>query len=235
MPTPQQQPAPQQGGNPFASPTISEKAYATELGQQGAQIAALPQRGQIDAGNAALKAAAEAEAKAAAEARAAQQFGTAQSREAAAEARKKLPQLGAVRRGVDRIGQALRALNMPGINTGPLDQYVVRKLPVGQELETAVGAIQNSMLALVRVPGVGSQSDLEARVAAMQYPSLDKDPAVNARTYQDLTALYQDLQAAYDNVVGGAQGAAPSPASEVQAIAPEKRKLKFNPNTGKIE
>ena len=62
----EQQPAPQ-GMNPFASQTPQEKAYATEVGQQRAQIDALPQRGALEAQIAAMKAKAEADAKAAAE------------------------------------------------------------------------------------------------------------------------------------------------------------------------
>ena len=53
----EQQPAPQ-GMNPFASQTPQEKAYATEVGQQRAQLDALPQRGQIEASNAGVREAA---------------------------------------------------------------------------------------------------------------------------------------------------------------------------------
>lgn len=60
-----------------------------------------------------------------------------------------------------------------------------------RELEAAVGAVRNSMLSLTRVPGVGSQSDLESRVAALQFPSTNEDPAVNARTFAQLK-LYVD-------------------------------------------
>lgn len=62
----QQRPAPQ-GMNPFAGPTPQEKAYATEVGQQRAQLDVLPQRGALEAQIAAMKAKAEADAKAAAE------------------------------------------------------------------------------------------------------------------------------------------------------------------------
>lgn len=62
----QQRPAPQ-GMNPFASQTPQEKAYATEVGQQRAQLDVLPQRGALEAQIAAMKAKAEADAKAAAE------------------------------------------------------------------------------------------------------------------------------------------------------------------------
>ena len=120
------------------------------------------------------------------------------------QAQQKLPQLQNAIRGMDRIGDALRSLSGGMVNTGPMDQYYTRYTKEGQELEAAVGAIQNSVLALTRVPGVGSQSDLEQRVAMLQYPSLDKDPAVNARTLENLRLFMADLKAAYDNVTGGA-------------------------------
>lgn len=53
--------------NPFAGPTLQERAYAQEAGQQQAQLGALPMRGQIEAQAAAAKAAAEAQAKASAD------------------------------------------------------------------------------------------------------------------------------------------------------------------------
>jgi hypothetical protein len=102
---------------------------------------------------------------------------------------------------LDRIDTALKALDTPGINTGPLDQYAVRGLASGQELEAAVGGIQNAMLALTRVPGIGSQSDLEARIANLQYPSLDKAPEVNRRTMDNLRAFARDLSKAYESAV----------------------------------
>lgn len=106
----------------------------------------------------------------------------------------KAAQLGNVTRGLDRIQSALGGLSGALFDTGPLDQYVMRNTPAGQELDAAVGAIQNSMLALTRVPGVGSQSDLEARIAALQYPSLGVAPEVNARTMRQLRDFVTELQ-----------------------------------------
>lgn len=109
----------------------------------------------------------------------------------------KQPQVANAVRGLGRIEQAVKALSGGLVNTGPLDQYATRYTKAGQELEAAVGGIQNSLLSLTRVPGIGSQSDLEARIANMQYPSLDKDPEVNARTVENLKAFIADLQQAY--------------------------------------
>lgn len=124
----------------------------------------------------------------------------------------KQPQVANAVRGIDRIRKALAGLSsgVPGtfglVDTGPYDQYAVRSTKAGQELESAVGGIQNSLLSLTRVPGIGSQSDLEARIAAMQYPSLDKAPEVNASTLKNLEAFIADLQDAYRLADAAPQG-----------------------------
>ncbi len=122
----------------------------------------------------------------------------------------KTAQLGNVNRGLARIEAALGNLGGSFVDTGPIDQYLVRNTEAGQELDAAVGAIQNSMLALTRVPGVGSQSDLEARIAALQYPSLSNAPGVNARTLKQLKDFVQELQGIGANAPG-TLGDAPPP------------------------
>lgn len=102
-------------------------------------------------------------------------------------------QLSDVQRGVARVEAALNALDQSRIGTGPAAQLAQRYLPAGQELETAVNAMNNSMLALTRVPGIGAQSDLEARIASMRFPQLDRDEAVNRRTLEDLKSFVQQL------------------------------------------
>ena len=106
-----------------------------------------------------------------------------------------------VERGLDLIQQALQGLGGRFLDTGPIDQYAQRFTKAGQELEAAVGGMQNSLLALTRVPGIGAQSDLEARIAMLQYPSLDKAPEVNARTIENLRQFARDLKAAYDTAI----------------------------------
>ncbi|HXI15515.1 MAG TPA: hypothetical protein VNM48_04015 [Chloroflexota bacterium] len=124
--------------------------------------------------------------------------------------RAKVPQLQNSIRGLDRIDTALKGLDGALFDTGPMDAKVQRYTPAGQELDAAVGAIQNSVLALTRVPGVGSQSDLEARQAALQYPSLDKPPEVNRRTLANLKLFMRDLAKAYET----AATSAPAQASQ---------------------
>lgn len=122
----------------------------------------------------------------------------------------KVPQLQNAIRGMGRIESALKALEGGAVNTGPLDAMVQRYTPAGQELDAAVGGIQNSILALTRVPGIGAQSDLEARIAALQYPSLDKPPEVNRRTLDNLKLFMRDLAKAYESAIQQDAGSAPS-------------------------
>lgn len=111
--------------------------------------------------------------------------------------RAKVPQLQNAIRGMSRIETALGNLEGKLVNTGPMDAMLQKYTPAGQELDAAVGSIQNSVLALTRVPGIGSQSDLEARIASLQYPSLDKPPEVNRRTLDNLKLFMRDLAEAY--------------------------------------
>lgn len=208
-PSPAAQPA--RGGALGVSQSPAEKAFAEANAKNMAEISTYDQMTRLEA----ERAAATERAKGQAEAQVAQQYGTEDSRKAAREASQKLPQLQNAVRGVERIEAALGALDRGVLaDTGPIDQFAQRYTQSGQELESAVGAIQNSMLSLTRVPGVGSQSDLEARVANMQYPSLDKSPEVNRRTMQNLRMLVQDLQQAYGKVtraqVPGQGGGAPA-------------------------
>lgn len=151
--------------------------------------------------------------------------------------RAKIPQLQNTVRGMTRIKEALGKLGGALIDTGPADAKIQKYTQAGQELEAAVGAIQNSMLSLTRVPGIGSQSDLEARIAGLQYPSLDKAPEVNARTIAQLEAFVTDLAQAYQVAAESDQAVAtgaPTAQTPAQQDAAPKR-LKFNPATGKLE
>lgn len=177
--------APSGGGAPRsailgAGPTEAETEAAKTAARQQAEIGFMPQRGRIESQIEGEKAAARQAAETAAE----------RGKTAIAKA----PQLQNVERGLNRIDKALAALERGTVgDTGPVDQYYQQFTKEGQELEGAVGAIQNDMLALTRVPGVGSQSDLEAKVAALKYPSLGNHPDVNRRNVQQLRAFIADL------------------------------------------
>lgn len=119
--------------------------------------------------------------------------------------RAKSAALNNVTRGVDRVEKALTAIEgMRGADSGPLDQYFVARTKEGQELAAAVGAMQDSMLALTRVPGVGSQSDLEAKLANLKYPDLGNYPTVNRNNVAQLKALVNDLRTQFGSTTSAA-------------------------------
>ena len=130
-------------------------------------------------------------------------------------AMRQLPQLQAVRRRIERIKEAAQSLSGNRyVGTGPLDQFITARTPQGQELEAAVGGIQNPLLALTRVPGIGAQSDLEARIANLQFPQLGMDEEANARSIAELEAFYTDLENGFRNVLGDQFPTEDAPADE---------------------
>lgn len=176
-------------------PTPAEKTFSETQGRQAAELGALPERNRLEAEGEGAKVAARTAVE------------TAADRDKTA--RTKAPQLRNVDRGLDRIEKALTALE-GGIlgDTGPVDQLYQQYTPAGQELTNAVGSIQNDMLALTRVPGVGSQSDLEQKIANLKYPSLGNDPAVNRRNVEQLRAFMRDLSESLGNAPAQGTGGA---------------------------
>lgn len=170
----------QSGANPFAGRRPEDEAAATERAKLQAQQDFLPtelgMRTDADI----------------AKARGVEQAKSEQER--ASNERAKTAQLNNVDRGLTRIDAALKALSGRLVDTGPIDGRLMVSTPQGQELEAAVGAIQNDMLALTRVPGIGSQSDLEAKIANLKYPSIYNHPSVNAANVQQLKAFMGDLR-----------------------------------------
>lgn len=176
------------GPNVFAGRRPEDEAAATEAAKLGVQQQYLPQELAMRT-NAAIQ----------------QSSGIEQAKnqqERQSTARTKAPQLNNVDRGLTRIDAALSKLAGNFVDTGPIDGQIMRLTPAGQELEAAVGAIQNDMLALTRVPGIGSQSDLEAKIANLKYPSIYNDPGVNARNVQQLKQFMQDLRAQIEGSSG---------------------------------
>jgi hypothetical protein len=142
-------------------------------------------------------------------------------------ARTKAPQLLNVERGLDRIDAAIAALDTGMLtDTGPVDQYINKFTETGQELEAAVGSIKNDMLALTRVPGVGSQSDLEQRIGDLKYPQPGNHPAVNKRNLQQLRDFLKDLQESINGAASQGQQAANTGGTQ---------KYRYNPETGDFD
>lgn len=114
--------------------------------------------------------------------------------------RLKAPQITNLERGLQNIDRALANLGDNMIGTGPATGGAIGLTQEGQALETAVGSIQNSLLALTRVPGIGAQSDLEARIAALQYPQTGNYAENNRMLVANLRALVDDIKFAYDSL-----------------------------------
>lgn len=135
------------------------------------------------------------------------------TRKAARDAKAKLPRVDAALRRVDRLASAVDTIASGTFDGGPVDQYALRFTPEGQEVIQAAASLLPELTALTRVPGVGSQSDLETRLANLQLPSLEFPPEVNRRALGELRTFMGDLADVYRGMSGDeAEGNAPSAA-----------------------
>lgn len=131
---------------------------------------------------------------------------SAQEQKTIREAKMRMPRLNAAIRRVDRLGQAVTALSKNSVfDGGPLDAKALRWTKQGQEIEAAAAQLMPELQALTRVPGIGSQSDLEARLASLALPSLSMSPEVNARSQAELASFISDLKDAYASLLSGGQ------------------------------
>jgi hypothetical protein len=117
--------------------------------------------------------------------------------------RTKAPRLNAVVRSLTDINNAMtdisKGLGTMGLaDTGPVDQFITRFTPEGDRLNKAVQRLSSDILALTRVPGIGSQSDLEARLDQLRYPSLGSLPEANKESLLALGLFIRDLADAYE-------------------------------------
>jgi hypothetical protein len=128
---------------------------------------------------------------------------TPQEAKAQRDAKARLPTVNATLRRVDRVSQAVESLaGNKFFDGGPLDQFVVGPSEKGQELQQSVASLMPTLTALTRVPGIGSQSDLEQRLAMLQLPSAEFRPEVNRRAIAELRLFVSDLQNAYTSAAG---------------------------------
>lgn len=121
--------------------------------------------------------------------------------DARAAAAAKSPRLAAAARRLERVKAASQALGSGG---GPVEGRLRNLVgtPAAQEMEAANAQLINELTALTRIPGVGSQSDLEQRLAQLALPNATQHPSVRARSIQELEAFLTDLGAALDSVSG---------------------------------
>jgi hypothetical protein len=129
---------------------------------------------------------------------------TAAERKAVLEAKVKLPRVNAAMRRADRLSQAVASIGKNSfLDGGPSDAKVLQYTEQGRELMASAAQLMPELQALTRVPGIGSQSDLEARLASLALPSLEMDPDTNQRSMAELQAFIQDLKAAYETMATG--------------------------------
>jgi hypothetical protein len=95
---------------------------------------------------------------------------------------------------------------------GEFDAAIVNRTPEGRELVAASAQLLPEITALTRVPGIGSQSDLESRLASLQFPSSEFPPEVNRKNAAELRAFLSDLKDAYTGAEGEIQS------TEVQSL-----------------
>jgi hypothetical protein len=129
---------------------------------------------------------------------------SAAERKARVEAKVKLPRVTAAIRRAERLDQAITAIaGNVAFDGGPLDAKVLSSTKDGREVMAAAAQLMPELQALTRVPGIGSQSDLEARLASLALPSLEFGPETNAKSMAELHAFIQDLKAAYETAANG--------------------------------
>ena len=134
------------------------------------------------------------------------------------EAKMRMPRLNATLRRVDRLGQAVESIAKNKLyDGGPADAKVLQYTDQGRELMAASAQVMPELQALTRVPGIGSQSDLEARLASLALPSLEMPPDVNRRSQAELKAFVEDLKSAYQSLLQGGEQERP------QQPAPQQR------------
>lgn len=140
------------------------------------------------------------------------------------EIRARAPRLNAVVRSLSNIQSAFTDLEAGkstfGLaGTGPVDQLVAGFTPEGDRMNQAVSELQANLMALTRVPGIGTQSDLETRLDSLRYPSTARLEGSNRQSIQSLALFINDLAEAYE--VAGDEATA----SQVRAIRPQLQRL----------
>ena len=106
-----------------------------------------------------------------------------------------LAQLPALQRRIDRLQEASDSIS-GFFDGGPVDQFALKLTPENSELESAAAQLKPVLMSFVRVPGIGAQSDLEARLDSLQYPDASQPPQVRNKNIQELKAFIKDLTSA---------------------------------------
>lgn len=122
------------------------------------------------------------------------------------DAQARIPTVDAAIRRVDRLSAAVDSIAKNSMfDGGPADAKVLKYTKQGQEVTQSAASLMPALTALTRVPGIGSQSDLEQRLAQLQLPSLEFAPEVNAKAMDELKQFVADLKRAYQTAATGEQ------------------------------
>jgi hypothetical protein len=139
------------------------------------------------------------------------------------DARMKMPRVAALGRQLSRVEAASQAIAKNiAFDGGEADKYIIDRTEEGRELVAAIAQLRPTITALTRVPGIGSQSDLEARLDGLQFPTSEMPPEVRQRSLEELKAFSADLVDVYKSILGG-QG--PAEQQQVAAAAPRRVKV----------
>lgn len=120
-----------------------------------------------------------------------------------------------------------------GIYGGMLGGRVGGSLAGGDtdRFDTIVSNIRNTATAITRVPGIGSQSDYEARLAAATMPDRTRSASGRAQAYTEIYKIASDMEAEMSQQAqgefGGQQSRSAQPSSGVPAGAAQM--LRSNP------
>lgn len=147
---------------------------------------------------------------------------SAAERKAMMDARVKLPRVEAAVRRADRLANAIAVVAKNSVfDGGPLDAKALSLTKEGREVIAASAQLMPELSALTRVPGIGSQSDLEARLASLALPSNEFEPEANQRSMAELYTFIQDLKEAYQSIAAGGVSQAPEEAGPVSQQMPD--------------
>ena len=110
---------------------------------------------------------------------------------------------------MERLTAAVAAISdNPIFSGGVVSEKVLPYTKEGRELNASIAQVKPILTALTRVPGIGSQSDLEARLDSLQYPDAGFAPETNEANAAEITAFIADLSAAYQSLLSGGEQAA---------------------------
>jgi len=119
------------------------------------------------------------------------------------EAQAKLPTVDAAERRMAALSKAIDTLSGNFWDGGPIDRMALALTEDGQRIKALSAQLLPALTALTRIPGIGTQSDLDTRLNNLQFPSTEYPPDVNKQLSDELTTFIADLRAAIEGTARG--------------------------------